>query len=111
MTIDLPTPPSANNAYACVRNRKILRAEGRAYKADVAMRLTVAKWRPLDGAVTLTIYWRRAIRAGDLSNRIKIVEDALKGRAWHDDNQVVELHAYRTDDKENPGVTVTVEAA
>lgn len=42
-------------------------------------------------------------------NSLKAIQDALKGILWVDDSQVVELHAYRSDDKERPGVVVTAE--
>ena len=109
MTIDLPSPPSTNEAYNPFGGRLILAKVGREYKAMAQGRLLVARWKPFDGDVVLTIHWRRKIKSGDLSNRIKVLEDSLKGFAWRDDGQVVELHAYRTDDKANPGVTVTVE--
>lgn len=109
MTIDLPTPPSTNHAYPTMRGRRTLSKEGRAYKAMVQGRLLVAGWKPLAGYVAVTIHWRRKIKSGDLANREKILCDALKGFAFHDDEQITELHMYRTDDKHNPGVTVSVE--
>jgi len=107
LRIDLPTPPTVNHAYAVVRGRKILSKAGRDYKADVATRLLLARWRPLGGEVVWSLWWRRDRKSGDISNRIKLVEDAMKGIAWADDAQVVELHAYRSDEGE-PGITVEV---
>ena len=43
-------------------------------------------------------------------NSLKAIQDAWKGILWVDDSQVVELHAYRGDDKERPGVVVTAVA-
>lgn len=108
MTIELPVPPTVNHAYATVRGRRVLSKEGRAYKAMVAGRLMVARWKPLDGEVSLSIDWFRARRSGDLTNRVKLLEDALKGFAWHDDSQVAEVHLRRFENPHNPGVLVTV---
>jgi len=35
MKFSLPLPPSVNHLYATVRGRRVLSAEGRAYKRDV----------------------------------------------------------------------------
>lgn len=117
--IELPTPPSINDAYADfvipakngkkARAMRMLKDEGKRYKADVAAILHHAGWTPTAQDVILTIWWRRQRRAGDLSNRVKVLEDALKGCAYHDDSQVVELHAFRSDDRDRAGVTVSVE--
>jgi Holliday junction resolvase RusA-like endonuclease len=57
----------------------------------------------------LVVY--RPRKAGDLSNRIKVLEDALNGIAWIDDKQIVEIHARREDDASNPRVEVRIEEA
>jgi len=108
MKIDLPTPPTSNHAYFVAHNRKVLSKEGRDYKQTVATLLRIARWKPLEGPVSVSFWWRRERKAGDLMNREKLCLDALKGFAWHDDSQIVEAHFYRSDDKANPGVTVEV---
>jgi len=60
-----------------------------------------------DVAITLKVY--RARKSGDLDNRIKPLLDALQGVAFYDDKQVIEIHAYRFDDKNNPRVEVMIE--
>lgn len=47
--------------------------------------------------VAYTLTWYRGRKAGDLSNRVKVVEDALNGIVWADDGQIVEVHLYRVD--------------
>jgi hypothetical protein len=65
--------------------------------------------RGVDGPVALTITLYRPAKRGDLDNRIKVLVDALGGGiAYRDDSQVVELHAYRLDDKDHPRVEVQV---
>lgn len=118
-TIELPTPPTANHAYIDfvlpakpgkkARAMRMLTNDGKAYIEDVRNRLRLAGWQATAEEVKLTIWWRRERRAGDLSNRIKVLEDALKGHAYVDDGQVIELHAIRSDDKVRAGVTVRVE--
>ena len=108
MRIEIPYPPQANHAYTVARGRKILSAKGRAYKADVAKRCLIARIKPLEGDLSVTLWVYRPRKAGDLDNTMKLPLDAIKGFAYHDDKQIVELHAYRRDDKENPRIEVMV---
>ena len=57
----------------------------------------------------LVLKWYRGRKAGDTTNRIKLLEDALQGIAYEDDNQVTEVHALRLEDPGNPRVEVRVE--
>lgn len=106
--ITLPYPPSANINWRSANGRIIKNPEVRAYQTEVGWLAKVAGVRVLDGDVALTLRIYRPRRAGDLSNRIKVLEDALNGIAYHDDSQVVEIHAYRHDDAGNPRVEVTI---
>lgn len=81
-----------------------------AYKRTVALLCKVAGLKPLQGKVKLTLLVYRPRKAGDLSNRIKVLEDALQGYAYNDDSQVVVLHAERHDDAANPRAEVEVVA-
>lgn len=109
MKITLPYPPSANRYWRNWRGRTVLSAEARAYKADVGKRCKAAKLKPTGANVSLFLDVYRPRRAGDLSNRIKVIEDALQGYAFEDDDQVVKIFARRGDDKANPRVEVVVE--
>jgi crossover junction endodeoxyribonuclease RusA len=106
----LPFPPSANRYWRSVPGRGVLlSAEARRYKEDAGMVALAAGVRPVDGPVALTVTLYRPAKRGDLDNRIKVLLDALGGGiAYRDDSQVVELHAYRLDDKDNPRVEVQV---
>ncbi len=111
--LTLPYPPSTNAAWRSVvikgRVRVLLSKQGRLFKKAVA---ALAKGcTPLDGPVSLTVYVHRPMKRGDLSNRIKILEDALQGFAYRNDDQIVHIVAWRWDDKVNPRVEVVVRPA
>lgn len=107
MTV-LPVPPSARDYWRVWRNRAVRTKEAEAYCALVRARYRGKVHR---GPVALTVRWFRAAKRGDLDNRLKILGDALQGAAYLNDNQVVELHAYRHEDPTNPRVEVEVKAA
>lgn len=106
----LPYPPSVNHYWRVVRGRPILSAEARAYKVGVLLRARTQGMTPLDGPVCVSVTVYRPRRIGDLDNVLKGLLDALRGVAYADDKQVVEIHARRLDDAANPRVEVTVEA-
>ncbi len=112
MKLVLPYPPSANRYWRTVNGHPVVSAEARAYKQGVKLRLLSEGYRnPPSCPVVLFATFYRPRKAGDLSNRIKVLEDALNGIAWIDDGQVVEIHARREDDKLNPRVEVRIEEA
>lgn len=108
MKLTLPYPPSLNNLYATVRGHRVLSARGRDFESDVLAVCFQMRVRPLSGDVRLSFTAYRPRQVGDLDNLIKIIQDSLKGSAWHDDKQVVEIHAYRKDDKDNPRVEIEI---
>jgi Holliday junction resolvase RusA-like endonuclease len=113
MRLELPYPPSSNVYWRSVRGRVIVSLEARKYRQCVRLRALTQlpkPLRPYDGPIVLSLALYRPAKRGDLSNRIKIVEDALQGLLYEDDSQVVELHAARFDDATCPRVVVTVEA-
>lgn len=106
--LSLPYPPSANRYWRSFRGTTVVSSEAKQYKRDVA--LLAGGTEPFEGDVILCLDVYRARKAGDLSNRIKVLEDALQGIAYIDDKQVVEIHARRFDDARNPRVEVTIKA-
>jgi Holliday junction resolvase RusA-like endonuclease len=102
-TVVLPAPPSANRYWRMVNGRMLVSREGRAYKKLVDRQVTAL---PLIVPVAVTVRWARSKRMGDLDNRLKVCLDSLRGIAWLDDKQVVELHAYRSEGGDDT-VTVT----
>jgi Holliday junction resolvase RusA-like endonuclease len=94
----LPMPPSTNNAKAIFqppkgRARLITTAEGRAY-FEAVKRIWGRReesWRqPLTGRIRLLlVFFFRDRRRADISNRVKVLEDALTyAEVWTDDCQV-----------------------
>lgn len=113
MKITLPLPPSANNYWRVFRGVTVVSPEARTYKANVKFRAMqqAADGRvcPLAGEVVANVVVYRKRRVGDLDNFLKVLLDSLKGVAFEDDSQVVEIHARREDDPSNPRVVVQVE--
>lgn len=86
----------------------VISDDARLYKAAVGWQCQAAGVAPYTGPVRVTLTFYRPAKRGDLSNRIKILEDALNGHAYNDDAQIVELHAFRREDKRNPRVEVDI---
>lgn len=107
--LTLPLPPSANRYWKVWRGRAVKSEEARAYETQVRLLAkTQTKCRALTGPVRVCIDVYRARRTGDLDNFLKVCIDSLKGIAFADDSQVVEIRATRADDAEHPRVFVTV---
>lgn len=111
MKIILEYPPALNNLYATVRGRRVLSKRGREYKATAADTASKLGCRPVSGDVAVRLDVYRPRKAGDLDNTLKVILDSLKGIAWHDDKQVVEIVARRFDDKDSPRVEMWIETA
>jgi crossover junction endodeoxyribonuclease RusA len=106
--LTLPYAPSINNLYATFRGRRITSAAGRKFKSNVAILAKQQGAKMLDGDLSVTFRVFRPRKIGDLDNRLKISQDALKGICFEDDRQIIEIHAYRFDDKTNPRVEITL---
>ncbi len=102
----LPYPPTVNSLYADFRGRRITSAAGRRFKADVAILARQQGAKLLDGDLSVTFRVFRPKRIGDLDNRLKASQDALKGICFTDDRQITEIHAFRFDDKSNPRIEI-----
>lgn len=104
--LTLPYPPTVNNLYATFRGRRITSAAGRQFKADIAVLARRQGARLLSGELSVTFRVFRPKRIGDLDNRLKASQDALKGICFADDKQIIEIHAFRFDDKTNPRIEI-----
>lgn len=112
----LPYPPSANLYWRSTARGVYVSAAAKLYKLQAAQDALRQGVEPIEGTVALHLDVYRPRAAGDLSNRIKVLEDALIGVAYDDDAQVVEIHARRFDQPKEKGikregyVIVTVES-
>lgn len=113
LVLTVPLPPTTNNAYSQGRNgRRFLVQSGKDYKADIHDRVKIFSqgWRPT-GKLRLTIGLvfpdnRRA----DISNRIKLLEDALAEALGFDDRDIWQLYVWRSEpDKLNSRCEVRLE--
>jgi len=109
--LTLPYPPSLNSIWRTWKGRILLSAEGRAYRERSALTARAAGLKPTEKHVAMWLHFYRPRRTGDLDNALKALLDSIRGIAYLDDSQVVELHAYRFDDKDNPRVEVEIREA
>ncbi len=105
-SIVLAIPPSANTYWRYTSTGVYVSQEAQAYKAGVLWKARQQGMQPMGGALALYVNVYRSAKRGDLDNYAKVLGDALNGVAYHDDSQVVELHMWRHDDKNNPRVEV-----
>lgn len=104
-------PPSSNNLYRNVPGKgRVLNKTGRQYKQEVKTLAMLARLPFLHGDVRLcmVVYFPDR-RRRDLSNTLKVVEDALKGIAYGDDSQVARIELTRRYDRGNPRAEVHIE--
>lgn len=112
IALTLPVPPSANRWWRRHGNIVHLSNEARKYCDDISTRLRAAHVvmiRP-PRHVRVSVVWFRGRKSGDLDKRLGILLDALQAQAYENDAQIVELHAKRIEDPENPRVEVEVSA-
>lgn len=108
--VTLPLPPSANEYWRASKGRGLVPSrEALEYKRKVASCLS--GFLPISGPVVcdVRIYLQRD--SGDLSNRLKVLEDACEGLLYLDDKQIRGLSAWREVDPQRPRVVFRVEGA
>lgn len=106
--LTLPMPPSANRYWRkTFQGRVYVSEEAKAYRQEVGL-LTLRSPKPLKGQISVTIRFYRARKSGDLDNRLKILFDVLQGLVYEDDEQIIEIHAFRFDNRLNPRVEVEI---
>ena len=121
MRITLPLPPSINNQYATVGNRRVLTKEAAQFKRAAKQVLL-----GLAGAVALSDEEHEQLRTGylglyldfyftsplkrDLDGGLKITQDALCEALGIDDRRVVDIHLVKRIDPLHPRVEVELEA-
>jgi Holliday junction resolvase RusA-like endonuclease len=63
----------------------------------------------LTGKVVLSLaFFRKDAVPCDIDNLTKLVQDALNGRAWNDDRQIVTLIASKDIDRANPRTEIEI---
>lgn len=110
MKLVLPLPPSLNNLYANAKRGRRKSAEGRAYAHDAGWRAKEQGAEFLGEAEVVVHYRFYMDKRGDVSNRVKAVEDALTGIVWQDDRYIRRFTAERLPPEGNPRVEVEIEA-
>lgn len=107
----LPTPPSANRYWRTIvskgRAMTFVSTEAKQYKKTVA---SLANMETLIySQIAVTVKFFRAQRSGDLDNRLKCLFDAMQKVVYASDSQIVEIHAFRLEDKFRPRVEVEIQ--
>lgn len=110
MKLTLPMSPSANRYWRYDNGQVHVSTEAKQYKVEVTWLAKIAGLHePMTGQVAITLHVYRKQKSGDLDNRIKVLLDSLRGVVYEDDSQVVEIHAYRHEDKHDPRVEIEVQ--
>ncbi|CAA9571599.1 MAG: endodeoxyribonuclease RusA [uncultured Thermomicrobiales bacterium] len=121
MRITLPLPPSVNNQYATVGNRRVLSKEAARFKRTVKQTFLGAIGDAALGAgererlqagflgLYLDFYFATPLKR-DLDGGLKITQDALCEALGLDDRRVVDIHLVKRIDPLRPRVEVELEA-
>ncbi len=114
MKLVFPFPPSVNNLYrTIIKGRIAMPIKTKVYRIyeGLIRRLTLDTLKnpyPKGNPVAVTLHFYRPQKRGDLDNMLKAMLDVLHGIAFENDDQVIEIHAYRHDDKNEPRASVEV---
>lgn len=96
----IPMPPSVNKAYTVIRGRKVLSTEGRRYKRQVRMAFIADIPARAIYNLHLLFYFEKVfnspdaqepVREIDVSNRVKLAEDAISEALGVDDRYFFRL--------------------
>lgn len=113
--LTLPEAPSGNRYWRTARRGK---NAGTVYRSEVATAY-IKQVQTLAAAVGATPFpkgtevamigiWYRSRLQGDTGNRFKVLDDALQGFAYEDDEQIAEELHLRRLDRKNPRMEVIV---
>lgn len=119
LALTLPVPPSVNHQYATVNGRRVLSAMGRGYKDQVARQILVALAQSVHrtdllttlraASLTLSVhfYFASPLRR-DVDGGLKITQDALCEALGINDNRVIEIHLFKSQDASHPRIEVSL---
>ena len=109
ITITLPLPPSINASYRVGNGRFYQSEEAKQWLADAYILLR-QQWKepPTKARIGLVIRWYFK-READISNRLKIVEDAMQRVIYENDKQIYQEVQFKFYDKVNPRVEIVPE--
>lgn len=107
-SLELPLPPSVNRMYRRERRGVRLSDEARAWKQEAYLLALAVFPEPLDGPVCAVWEFYMPDERSDASNRIKVLEDALQGAAYHNDRQIVEGTYRKFIDRARPRVEAVI---
>lgn len=113
--LTLPEAPSGNRYWRTVRRGKNAGTVYRSEAATAYIKLVreIAQYVgatpfPKGTEVAMIGIWYRSRKAGDTGNRFKVLDDALQGFAFDDDEQIAEELHLRRLDRKNPRMEVIV---
>lgn len=116
----LPLPPGVNNQYVTVGKRRVLSAEAKSFKRDVARIISNLRAKGLiapaieaalaEAAIGVyLVYYFETPHRRDLDGGLKITLDALSRNLGFDDRAVVDIHLTKKIDPLSPRVEVDLE--
>ena len=119
LSISLPLPPSINQQYATVNGRRVLSSMGRQYKNTISQILLGSLAQSTHRtsflkavsshflALSIHFYFTSLLRR-DIDGGLKISQDALCEALGVNDNRIVEIHLFKTLDRDNPRLDCTL---
>lgn len=112
LIISAPLPPTTNHLYATGKDgRRYLTAKARRYKNEVRWQMLAEGSRAKcpEPPFVLSLHLRLPDRRrADVTNRVKLIEDAIFAQLEYDDSLVLDAHLFKYIDRQNPGVTVEI---
>lgn len=115
--VALPYPPSVNRMWRHFRGRAVLSSEGKRYKAEVQRLALAAGAQLMTGNLRLRVKLLPKTKKDgtasavviDLSNCLKVAEDALQGVCYENDKQVTSIRLDYGDAVQGGGLVIRIE--
>lgn len=115
--VALPYPPSVNRMWRHFRGRAVLSSEGKRYKSEVQRLALAAGAQLMTGNLRLRVKLLPKTKKDgtasavviDLSNCLKVAEDALQGVCYENDKQVTSIRLDYGDAVQGGGLVIRIE--